>query len=83
MAADRPDFRSDGLRLEVLLTGRENLEPMPIPQELDYDLWLGPAPYKPYNQHRVHQTFRGWDYEQADSATWTALHRPVVYSWKG
>ena len=26
--------------------------------------WLGPAPYKPYNPHRVHQTFRGyWDYD--------------------
>ncbi len=25
---------------------------------------LGPAPYKPYNPHRVHQTFRGyWDYD--------------------
>ena len=23
-----------------------------------------PAPYKPYNPHRVHQTFRGyWDYD--------------------
>ena len=37
---------------------------MPIPAELDYDLWLGPAPEKPYNPHRVHQTFRGyWDYD--------------------
>ena len=27
-------------------------------------MWLGPAPYKPYNEHRVHQTFRGyWDYD--------------------
>lgn len=27
-------------------------------------MWLGPAPYKPYNPHRVHQTFRGyWDYD--------------------
>jgi predicted dehydrogenase len=31
---------------------------------LDYDLWLGPAPFKPYHPHRVHQTFRGyWDYD--------------------
>ena len=44
--------------------GKEDLEPMPIPAELDYDLWLGPAPEKPYNPHRVHQTFRGyWDYD--------------------
>ena len=27
-------------------------------------MWLGPAPYKPYNKHRTHQTFRGyWDYD--------------------
>ena len=44
--------------------GRENLEPQPIPSELDYDFWLGPAPYKPYNAHRVHGTFRSyWDYD--------------------
>ncbi len=44
--------------------GKTNLEPMPVPAELDYDTWLGPAQYKPYNPHRVHQTFRGyWDYD--------------------
>jgi predicted dehydrogenase len=44
--------------------GKNHLEPQPIPEELDYDMWLGPAPHKPYNAHRVHQTFRGyWDYD--------------------
>jgi hypothetical protein len=44
--------------------GKTNLEVMPVPPELDYDTWLGPAPFKPYNPHRVHQTFRGyWDYD--------------------
>lgn len=44
--------------------GKDNLAPQAIPSELDYDQWLGPAPYKPYNEHRVHQTFRGyWDYD--------------------
>ena len=44
--------------------GRKALEPMAVPPELDYDSWLGPAPYKPYHPHRVHQTFRGyWDYD--------------------
>jgi predicted dehydrogenase len=27
---------------------------MPVPDELDYDLWLGPAPMKPYTEKRVH-----------------------------
>ena len=53
-----------GFAWKFYWTGKENLEPQPVPPELDYDMWLGPAPYKPYNPHRVHQTFRGyWDYE--------------------
>ena len=28
--------------------------PMPVPEELDYDMWLGPAPEKPYTVDRVH-----------------------------
>jgi predicted dehydrogenase len=27
---------------------------MPVPEELDYDLWLGPAPLAPYTLERVH-----------------------------
>ena len=53
-----------GFTWKFYWTGRENLVPQPVPAELDYDMWLGPAPYKPYHPHRVHQTFRGyWDYE--------------------
>ena len=45
-------------------SGRTNLVPQPVPAELDYDMWLGPAPRKPYHPHRVHQSFRGyWDYD--------------------
>jgi predicted dehydrogenase len=44
--------------------GQTNLKPHSVPQELDYNMWLGPAPYKPYHPHRVHKTFRGyWDYD--------------------
>lgn len=44
--------------------GKDNLIPEPVPATLDYDAWLGPAPFKPYHPHRVHQTFRGyWDYD--------------------
>jgi len=45
-------------------SGETNLKPEPVPKELDYNFWLGPAPFKPYNLHRVHGTFRGyWDYD--------------------
>jgi predicted dehydrogenase len=44
--------------------GKTFLPPQPVPPELDYDFWLGPAPWKPYHPHRVHGTFRGyWDYD--------------------
>jgi hypothetical protein len=44
--------------------GKTKLETQSVPDTLDYDRWLGPAPYKPYNAHRVHTTFRGyWDYD--------------------
>ncbi len=44
--------------------GRVDLVPQPVPPELDYNFWLGPAPFKPYHPHRVHATFRGyWDYD--------------------
>lgn len=45
-------------------SGRTDLRPEPVPSELDYDMWLGPAPFKPYNALRVHENFRGyWDYD--------------------
>jgi hypothetical protein len=45
-------------------SGLYNLKPQPVPAELDYDFWLGPAPFKPYNPERVHAKFRGyWDYD--------------------
>lgn len=53
-----------GFTWKFFWVGKENLQPEPVPAELDYDMWLGPAPFKPYNVHRTHQTFRGyWDYD--------------------
>jgi predicted dehydrogenase len=34
------------------------LNPQPVPPELDYDLWLGPAPYVPYDPKRTHYNWR-------------------------
>lgn len=31
-----------------------NAEPMPVPDELDYEMWLGPVPESPYTLDRVH-----------------------------
>ena len=56
--------KTTGFDWKFYWIGKTKLEVQAIPAELDYDRWLGPAPYKPYNAHRVHGTFRGyWDYD--------------------
>ena len=53
-----------GFSLKFGWSGYTNLTPQPVPETFDYDLWLGPAPFKPYHPHRTHGTFRGyWDYD--------------------
>ena len=45
-------------------SGRVNLPVQEVPKTFDWEMWLGPAPWKPYNRHRTHGTFRGyWDYD--------------------
>jgi len=56
--------KTTGFDWKFYWVGKTKLEAQSVPAELDYDRWLGPAPFKPYNEHRVHQTFRGyWDYD--------------------
>ena len=45
-------------------SGRVNEQPEPVPQGFDWEMWLGPAPWKPYTAHRAGTSFRGyWDYD--------------------
>jgi hypothetical protein len=32
----------------------------PVPRTLDWDIWLGPAPYRPYHPAYLPLVFRGW-----------------------
>jgi predicted dehydrogenase len=43
----------------------------PPPPEVDYDLWLGPAPRRPFNENRFHFSFRWfWDYAGGLMTDW-------------
>ena len=53
-----------GFSWKFYWSGKVNLDPEPCPPTFDWDMWLGPAPWKPSNKHRTHGTFRGyWDYD--------------------
>jgi predicted dehydrogenase len=52
----------------------------PAPPHLDYDLWLGPAPQRPYNKYRCHYNFRFfWDYSAGDYVNWWCHVHDLVY----
>jgi predicted dehydrogenase len=43
----------------------------PVPQGVDYDLWLGPAKKRPFNKNRFHYEFRWfWDYAGGLMTDW-------------
>ena len=43
----------------------------PVPEGVDYDFWLGPAPSRPFNKNRFHFTFRWfWDYAGGMMTDW-------------
>jgi predicted dehydrogenase len=43
----------------------------PVPAGVDYDMWLGPAPKRPFNMNRFHFTFRWyWDYAGGLMTDW-------------
>jgi len=45
-------------------SGIVNAQPQPIPRSLDWDMYCGPSPLRPYHPHRFGGTHRGyWDYE--------------------
>jgi len=65
-------------------TGPE--QPMPVPEALDYDFWLGPAPWAAYTEKRVHPRKGygrpGWlriaDYGAGMITGWGAHHNDIA-----
>ncbi len=59
------------------------LPEMPVPDGLDYDRWLGPAPWAPYHPLRVGSNYwDGWrrwrDYSGGKMTDWGAHHFDIV-----
>ncbi|UCG55977.1 MAG: Gfo/Idh/MocA family oxidoreductase [Phycisphaerales bacterium] len=56
-------------------------QPMPVPEWLDYDMWLGPAPWAPYHKSRCLYTFRfGLDYSGGQTTNLGA-HEIDIAQW--
>lgn len=49
------------------------------PKSLDYDMWTGPAPLRPYNRYRVHYNWHFIrDYGTGDTGNWGAHWLDIV-----
>ncbi|OHB76383.1 MAG: hypothetical protein A2Z25_20180 [Planctomycetes bacterium RBG_16_55_9] len=53
--------------------------PQPVPEGLDYDMWLGPAPWEPYHEQRCHYQFRFiLEYSGGQMTNWGAHHLDIA-----
>ena len=53
----------------------------PVPAGVNYDLWLGPAPARPFNKNRFHYEWHwNWDYGGGDIAN-QGVHQMDVARW--
>lgn len=55
----------------------------PVPEGVDYDFWLGPAPKRPFNPARFHGSWRHyWDYGGGLMTDW-GVHLLDMGMWAG
>lgn len=59
----------------------EPWQPQPVPPELDYERWLGPAPRVPYHPDRVHYQFRFVSDYSGGDVTNMGAHFVDVAQW--
>ncbi len=54
-------------------------EPMPVPPQLDWEMWLGQAPLVDYTEKRCHYEFRWWyEYSGGKMTDWGAHHVDIA-----
>jgi predicted dehydrogenase len=57
-------------------------EPTPPRDVVDWDLWLGPAPWRPYNKAYVHGEWRGyWDFDSGCRLLDWGAHTVDLCQW--
>ena len=55
--------------------------PQPIPPDIDYDLWCGPAPMKPLTREKLHYDWHYiWDYGNGDLGN-QGVHQMDIAAW--
>ncbi len=53
----------------------------PVPAGVDYDMWLGPAPKRPFNENRFHYNWHwNWDYGNGDIGN-QGIHEIDISRW--
>ncbi|HVU25449.1 MAG TPA: Gfo/Idh/MocA family oxidoreductase [Opitutus sp.] len=88
---DAAEFiRNDGLgrleRIEILIPANNKYcdatwQPEAVPDGLDWNLWLGPAPWRPFNRNGCHYNFRFiLDYAAGQVTNWGA-HYIDIAQW--
>ncbi|HPO15019.1 MAG TPA: Gfo/Idh/MocA family oxidoreductase [Candidatus Hydrogenedentes bacterium] len=55
--------------------------PAPVPKGLDWDLWLGPAPWAPFSMDRYGGFMGWWDYARGGQLTNWGVHLMDVVHW--
>jgi predicted dehydrogenase len=91
-------MQSPGGYAETFAEHFKDTAPAPVPPELDYEMWIGPAPMKPYTKSRCTEWgsyhiydyalgfIAGWGVHPLDIAQW-GLDRdhtsPVLYEGQG
>jgi len=75
-------MRSPGWYAEVFDEHFKNIEPAPVPADLDYEMWIGPAPMKPYTKSRCTEwgAYHIYDYALGFIAGWGA-HPLDIAQW--
>ena len=75
-------IKKGGLKVKMW-SGYVNPKPHPVPPELDWDMYCGPSPLRPYHPHRHGGSHRGyWDYEGGGLADMGQHHfEPVQWTY--